>query len=433
MIRPATLSLALLLSGATSALAQSDFSGTWEVAVREFGQKNFYLPMVDGRLTVIQQGDRYTAAYNQKPMFSGRMEKDGLRLACDDGGKPCGEFILRRNGNRLTGSGTLQDIPVTLDGKRPAPKPARATLHDFKPQHFYTFYSGAIAPALRLFPGDSVKTETLDSRGFDKNRQPRAPRGNPQTGPFYIEGAMPGDTLVVRLDRIRTNRDTAYQTTLLSSNALEAGAIREMARHEPGFTQWKIDAAAGIATIINPPPRLADYKVKLDPMLGGIGVAPTRDEVFVSGRLGAYGGNLDSSQIREGATVYLPVFQPGALLFIGDGHAQQGDGELPGQGLETSMDVQFTVDLIPGQAGGHPRVENGEFVMIMGTGVTLDAAMRTATTEMSRWLAATYRMTPQEIAPFLGTAMQYEIAEVVDSEYNVVAKLRKDTLAQIRK
>ena len=433
MIRPAALSLALLISGATAALAQSDFTGTWEVAVREFGQKNFYLPMVDGRLTVQQDGERYTAAYNKNPMFSGRLEKDGLRLACEDGGKPCGEFVLRRSGSRLTGTGTLQEIPVTLDGKRPAPKPARATLHDFKPQHFYTFYSGAIAPAVRLFPGDSVKTETLDSRGFDKDRKPRAPRGNPQTGPFYIEGAMPGDTLVVHLDRIRTNRDTAYQTNLLSSNALEAGAIREMARHEPGFTQWKIDAAAGIATIINPSPRLADYKVKLDPMLGGIGVAPTRDEVFVSGRLGAYGGNLDSSQIREGATVYLPVFQPGALLFIGDGHAQQGDGELPGQGLETSMDVHFTVDLIPGQAGGHPRVENGEFMMIMGTGVTLDAAMRTATTEMSRWLATTYQMTPQEIAPFLGTAMQYEIAEVVDSEYNVVSKLRKTTLAQIRK
>jgi acetamidase/formamidase len=244
---------------------------------------------------------------------------------------------------------------------------------------------------------------------------------------------MPGDTLVVRLDRIRTNRDTAYQSNLLSSNALEAGAIRDSAGHESGFTQWKIDAAAGIATIIDPTARLAGYKVKLDPMLGGVGVAPPRDEVFVSGRLGPYGGNLDTSQMREGATLYLPVFQPGALLFIGDGHAQQGDGELPGQGLETSMDVQFTVDVIPGQAGGHPRVENAEYVMIMGTGVTLDAAMRTATTEMSRWLASTYQLTPHEIAPVLGTAMQYEIAEVVDSEYNVVAKLRKDTLSQIRK
>jgi len=433
MIRPVSLSLVLLLSGSGAAWAQRDFSGTWEVAVREFGQKNFYLPMVDGRLTIEQRDDRYFAAYNRKPMFSGRLEKDGLHLDCEDGGKPCGAFILRRAGNRLTGSGTLQEIPVTLDGKRPLARPPAPTVHAFSPQHFYTYFSGAIPPALRIFPGDSVKTHTLDSRGFDKDRKPRAPRGNPQTGPFYIEGAMPGDTLVVRLDQIRTNRDTAYQTNLLSSNALEAGAIREQARHEAGFTQWKIDAAAGVATIINPTGKLAGYKVKLDPMLGGIGVAPPRDEVFVSGRLGPYGGNLDSSQIREGATVYLPVFQPGALLFVGDGHAQQGDGELPGQGLETSMDVQFTVDLISGQAGGHPRVENADYVMIMGTGVTLDAAMRTATTEMSRWLTSTYQMTPQEIAPFLGTAMQYEIAEVVDPEYNVVAKLRKDALALIRK
>ncbi len=433
MIRPVSLSLAVLLSGSGPVWAQSDFSGTWEVAVREFGQKNFYLPMIDGRLTIEQRDGRYVATYNRKPMFSGRLENDGLHLSCEDGGKPCGGFILRRSGSQLSGSGTLQEIPVTLEGKRPVARPNTVTVHAFDPQNFYTFFSGAIPPALRIFPGDSVKTHTLDSRGFDKDRKPRAPRGNPQTGPFYIEGAMPGDTLVVRLDRIRPNRDTAYQANLLSSNALEPSAIREQARHEAGFTQWKIDAAAGIATIINPTGKLADYKVKLDPMLGGVGVAPPRDEVFISGRLGPYGGNLDSSQIREGATVYLPVFQPGALLFIGDGHAQQGDGELPGQGLETSMDVQFTVDVISGQAGGHPRVENAEFVMIMGTGVTLDAAMRTATTEMSRWLTATYQMTPQEIAPFLGTAMQYEIAEVVDSEYNVVAKLRKDALAQIRK
>jgi acetamidase/formamidase len=248
-----------------------------------------------------------------------------------------------------------------------------------------------------------------------------------------VEGAMPGDTLVVHLDRVRTNRDTAYQSNLISSNALEPGYLRELAKFESGFTQWKIDAAAGVATIINPSSKLSAYKVKLVPMLGCVGVAPPRDEVFGSGHLGPYGGNLDSSQVREGSTVYLPVFQPGALLFIGDAHAQQGDGELPGQGLETSMDVQFTVDVIPGKAGGQARVENSDFMMIMGTGVTLDAAMKSATTEMSRWLTTTHQLTPQDIAAFLGTAMQYEIAEVVDAEYNVVAKVRKDTLAQIRK
>lgn len=432
MIRPVSLSLILLMSGSAAAFAQTGYFGTWEVSVREFGQKNYYLPMVDGRLTVEQREGRTVASYNQRALFTGQVEKDGLHLTCDDNGKPCGSFVLRLSGNQLTGSGTLQDLPVTIEGKRPAARPA-PRIHEFNPQKFYTFFSGAIPPALRIFPGDSVKTHTLDSRGFDRDGKPRAPRGNPQTGPFYVEGAMPGDTLVVRLDRIRTNRDTAYQSNLISSNALEPGYLRELAKFESGFTQWKIDAAAGVATIINPTAALADYKVTLDPMLGGVGVAPPRDETFVSGRLGPYGGNLDTAQMRERVTVYLPVFQPGALLFIGDGHAQQGDGELPGQGLETSMDVQFTVDVIPGQAGGQTRVESADFMMIMGTGVTLDAAMKSATTEMSRWLATTYQLSPQEIAPLLGTAMQYEIAEVVDSEYNVVAKVRKDTLSQIRK
>jgi len=168
-------------------------------------------------------------------------------------------------------------------------------------------------------------------------------------------------------------------------------------------------------------------------MLGCVGVALPRDEVLGSGHLGPFGGNLDSPQVREGATLYIPVFQPGALLFMGDGHAQQGDGELPGQGLETSLDVEFHVDVIPGKALGQPRLENADYQMIMGTGVTLDAAMRSATTQMSRWLTEDYGLTPHDIAQVLGTAMQYEIAEVVDAEYNVVAKLRKDVLAKIRK
>lgn len=433
MIRSVSLSLAVLVSASTATFAQTGYSGAWEVAVREFGQKNHYLPMVDGRLIVDQREGRYVATYNGRALFSGTLEKDGLHLTCQDKDVACGELVLRSSGNQLTGSGTLQTRAVTLIGKRPATRPTAAKIHEFNPQKFYNAFSGATPPALRIFPGDSVKTHTLDSRGYDKDGKARAPRGNPQTGPFHVEGAMPGDTLVVRLDRVRTNRDTAYQSNLISSNALEPGYLRDLAKFESGFTHWKIDAAAGVATIITPSGKLADYKVKLAPMLGGVGVAPPRDEVYGSGHLGPYGGNMDSSQIREGATVYLPVFQPGALLFIGDAHAQQGDGELPGQGLETSMDVQFTVDVIPGKAGGQPRVENGDFVMIMGIGVTLDAAMKNATTEMSRWLAATYQLTPHDIAAVLGTAMQFEIAEVVDPEYNVVAKVRKDALAQIRK
>ena len=140
MIRPVSLTLAVLLSGSGTAWAQSDFSGTWEVAVREFGQKNFYLPMIDGRLTIEQRDDRYVAAYDRKPMFSGRLENGELHLNCEDGGKPCGAFILHRSGSRLTGSGTLQEITVTLEGKRPVARPNTATVHAFNPQNFYTFF-----------------------------------------------------------------------------------------------------------------------------------------------------------------------------------------------------------------------------------------------------------------------------------------------------
>jgi acetamidase/formamidase len=286
---------------------------------------------------------------------------------------------------------------------------------------------------MHLFPGDSVRTRTLDSRGQDRDGKPRAPRGNPLTGPFYIEGAMPGDTLVVHLDRVRTNRDSAYQTNTIASTALETGAILEQAKSDSGFTAWKIDAAAGTASVINPDGKLAPYSIKLSPMLGCVGVAPPHEETLSSGHLGAFGGNMDSPEIREGVTLYFPVFQPGALFYLGDAHAEQGDGELPGQGLETSMDVQFTVDVVPGVSLGQPRVEDKNFVMVMGTGATVDAAMKNATTGMSRWLASTYHLTPHDIAAVLGTEMKYEIAEVVDSEYDVVAKLSKNALAKIGK
>jgi acetamidase/formamidase len=426
------LSVALIAIAPATALA-ADYAGSWEVAVRESGGKNYYLPMTDGRLLIEAGGQ---AARFNRLAFTGRLEKDGLHLACTTPAKPCGELVLQLTGERLTGTGSLLDgdglaRPVSLVGQRPVPRRAPKSF-DYVPADFHNVYSPSIAPVLRLQPGDSVRTSTLDSRGQDKNGKPLAPRGNHLIGPFYVEGAMPGDTLVVHLNRVRTNRDTAYQSNLVASTALEAGYLHGIANLESGFATWKLNAAAGTATILDASGKMSAYTIKLDPMLGCIGVAPPRDEVLGSGHLGPFGGNMDSPQVREGATLYIPVSQPGALLFMGDGHAQQGDGELPGQGLETSLDVQFSVDVIPGKALGQPRLENADYQMIMGTGGTLDAAVKSATTQMSRWLADEYGLTPHDIAQLLGTAMQYEIAEVVDSEFNVVAKLRKDALAKIR-
>lgn len=438
MTRLGFLTCAFLLSGAAAALAAPDYSGSWEVGVREFGGTNYYLPMQDGRLVLEARGDGYTGRFNDLT-FSGGVEKDGLHLSCNEKGRDCGKLVLALSGNQLSGKGDLiassptLTIPVTLEGKRPAARPASAATHNYDPQQFTNFYSPSLKPVLRLFPGDTVNTHTLDSRGHDRDGKPRAPRGNPLIGPFYVEGAMPGDTLVVHLTRVRTNRDSAYQTNLIANTALEAGYLRGLAKYDAGFTDWKIDGAAGVATPVNPSGKLKPYSVKLSPMLGCIGVAARGEETLSSGHLGPFGGNMDSPEIKEGATLYIPVFRPGALLYMGDGHAQQGDGELPGQGLETSMDVQFTVDVVQGQSLGQVRVENSDSVMVMGTGGSLDAAMKSATTGLSRWLAAAHGLSPQDIAAFLGTAMQYEIAEVVDSEYDVVAKVRKDALARLAK
>jgi amidase len=432
------LGFGLSFAFASPALAATDFSGSWEVGVREFGAINYYLPMTDGRLVLEKQGDGYSGRFNQLT-FSGSVEKDGLHLTCNDQGRACGRLVVQISGNLLTGKGDLitsspvLTLPVTLEGKHPAARPAAPATHDYDPQTFTNFYSPVLKPVLRLFPRDTVKTRTLDSRGHDRDGRPRAPRGNPLIGPFFVEGAMPGDTLVVHLDRVRTNRGTAYQTNLISSNALEAGYLRGLAKYESGFTEWKIDAAAGIATVINPSDKLKPYTVKLDPMLGCVGVAPRGEETLGSGHLGPFGGNMDSPEIREGATLYIPVFRPGALLYMGDAHAQQGHGELPGQGLETSMDVQFTVDVIPGKSLGQTRVENADYVMVMGAAGDLDAAMKAATTGLSRHLADAYQLTPQDIAAVLGTAMEYQIAEVVDSEYGVVAKVSKNALSRLGK
>jgi acetamidase/formamidase len=438
MTRLGWFTFLFLASTASVAAAAPDYSGTWEIGVREFGGTNYYLPMQDGRLVLEASGDSYKGQFNQIT-FSGNLQKDGLHLSCNEQGRDCGQLVLQLSGNQLSGKGDLIasspiiTIPVTLEGKRPAAKPAAAASHDYDPQQFTNFYSPALKPVMRLFPGDTVKTRTLDSRGHDRDGKPRAPRGNPLIGPFYVEGAMPGDTLVVHLDRVRTNRDTAYQTNLIANTALESGYLKSIAKYESGFTGWKIDAAAGIATVINPSDKLKSYSVKHSPMLGCIGVAPRGEETLGSGHLGPFGGNMDSPEIKEGATLYIPVFRPGALLYMGDGHAQQGDGELPGQGLETSMDVQFTVDVVPGHSLGQTRVENADFVMVMGTGGSLDEAMKSATTGLSRWLASAHGLTPQDIAAVLGTEMHYEIAEVVDSEYDVVAKVPKDALARLGK
>src|SRR5437764_6617484 len=205
---------------------------------------------------------------------------------------------------------------------------------------------------MHMFPGDTVRTWTVDAGGTDSKGERRSQGGNPETGPFYIEGAMPGDTLVVKLNRVRLNRDSAASGDRIIPTALNAAYIQRTKYDEKFNSNWVLDREKGVARLKQPSEHLKNYTVKLQPMLGCIAVAPPGHQAFRTGYLGSYGGNMDYNQLREGTTVYLPVYAPGALLFIDDGHAAQGDGELTGDALETSMQVEFSVDLIKGKYTG---------------------------------------------------------------------------------
>src|SRR5262249_31794113 len=158
---------------------------------------------------------------------------------------------------------------------------------------FHNHFSSGFAPVLTVFPGDTVRTETVDAGGYDKDKVQRAPGGNPLTGPFYVVGAVRGDTLVVHFNRIRLNRDSAQSGTSLVSSPVEPDYVSEHKTEADLEGDWLLDRQKGIATLAKPSEKLKGFSVPLQPMLGCVGVAPRRHQAILSGNLGGYGGNLD--------------------------------------------------------------------------------------------------------------------------------------------
>ncbi len=142
---------------------------------------------------------------------------------------------------------------------------------------------------------------------------------------------------------------------------------------------------------------------------------------------------MDFNEVVEGNTVYLPVQQPGALLYLGDAHALQGDGETSQYALETSMDVEFTVDVIKGKAINTPRVESPTQIMVLGQGGSLDEALTSATTGLIRWLEQDYGLTLSESAQILGSALHYSVPNLAGRSVGVAAKLDKALLAPLKR
>ena len=298
--------------------------------------------------------------------------------------------------------------------------------HRFTPGRYYSTL-GSHEPALRVADGDTVITTTLDAGGMDETDTLVAAPGNPQTGPFYVEGAAPGDTLAVTLDRLTLTRDTGFTSACVAENVVDPDFVRHLPESKRVF--WAINRVARTARLIEPPERLKNLVLPLDPMIGCFGVAPTRGQAISTATSDQHGGNMDYRGFREGMTAYFPVFVPGALFHIGDGHAIQGDGEIVGTGVETSFEVEFTLRVLKGKESHWPRGENAEDIFTAGNARPLDQALQHATTEMMRWLATDYDMDATAASHLLGQAVRYEIGNVFDPAYTVICKVAKRWLA----
>jgi acetamidase/formamidase len=301
-------------------------------------------------------------------------------------------------------------------------------VHRFTPTHYHTTI-GPHEPVLRIADGDTVVTSTVDAGGHDASGESVTPGGNPQTGPFHVEGAEPGDTLAVRFDRLMPNRDEGYTSCVLAPNVVDPWGVPYLPESKRG--RWRIDREAGKATLVEPETKLGALTLPLAPMLGCFGVAPPGRQAISTATSGPYGGNMDYVGFCEGVTVYFPVFEPGALLHVGDGHAKQGDGEIVGTGIETSFDVQFTVSVRKGELIHWPRGENGEYIFTVGNARPLDQCVQHATSEMLRWLIEGFGLDPLGANVLMGQCVKYDLGNVFDPAYTMVCKMPKRVLRDV--
>ncbi len=415
--------LALALFVCAGARAQSPFDGAWDVVVDFDGGSSAGVMRLSSDAGAITGTSEPLDENQFFPLdIAGQSSGESTDLTFRFQDQLVGRVTVERTGGALQGAGTLYSVPVTLSAK-PSDRTFRApTVHDFVPTTFELQYESRREPVLSLVPGDRVRTSLLDNRGQDAAMDWKAMPGNTLTGPFFIEGAMPGDTLVVHLNTVKLNRKTAKMySSVLNKHAVQADHIQTPI--EGWGRTWRLDLEKGTAHIEAPGSAVEDLTLPLAPMVGSIGVAPPLNMALYAGDLWIHGGNMDYRRFGEGTTIYIPVYRAGAYLVLGDGHALQGDGEISGQGLETSLDVEFTVDLIPDQRDGYLWSENSEFVMVHGIDSTLDKALQVATTGLSRWLKSRYGLNDSEIAAVLSPAIEYDIAVIVNSRPHVVARL----------
>ena len=296
----------------------------------------------------------------------------------------------------------------------------------------YTF--GGHPPVMTLKPGTILETWTEDCYDGAVKKPTDIPsvvapigRDNPQTGPFYIEGAQPGDILAVHIIDLQPARDYAISSHYPGFGSLTGTEYTALLTPNlPEKVWWyTVDKQRGTVSTMVGKHKL---EIPMTPFFGGIGVAPQRGESRWTVTPEAFGGNMDYWHIRKGSTVYLPVNVEGALLQFGDGHLAQGEGEIIGTAVESALNVKLKVDLIKGRSIPWPRVETDEYLMSTGSYRPLEDAFRIAYKELVTWLVDDYGMDMMDAYQLCSQVGEVDVAQVVDPNYTVVAKVAKKYL-----
>ena len=277
-------------------------------------------------------------------------------------------------------------------------------------------------PVARLRPGTVLVSNTMHGAYYTEGGG--AFPG--EVGPFYIEGATTNDVLVVKILRVRPNTDLAAAQIYSNFGGLATDSrVRLLNDPIPARRYlWRLDRQRMTGTTDLPDSRMNRITIDLKPMLGRVAVAPRGAEAFSGSWPGDFGGNLDAQEVREGTTLYLPIFHDGAYFYFGDGHARQGEGEVAGTGLETSMDVVLQFDVIKGKTIDWPRLEDADYIMVAGSGRPLIDAFRLAHVELIEWLGE-YGFGKWDAYALVGQIGESSVANIVDPNYTVVAKFPK--------
>lgn len=294
------------------------------------------------------------------------------------------------------------------------------TVHRFNASVWHNVL-GTVPAALTIADGDSVITQTLDAAGFDKDGVQRASGPNPMNGPIFVTGAEPGDSLRVEIVRMTPIRDRGWTRAALAANVLDPERARDLPPRDR--TEWIIENDA--VRLEQPVAGLEHLVLPLEPMIGCFGVAPHSGQAFSTATSAENGGNMDYRGFGPGSIVWLPVAVPGALFFLGDGHAIQGDGEIVGTGVETAFEIEVRLSVVKQQGLSWPRGETADAIFTVGNARPLEQALQHATGAMLDWLMGEYGLSQIAASHLLGQVVRYEVGNVFDPAYTMVCKIEK--------